>query len=164
MKQSNFQWSPVNNHWPSYSQLLHRAPRGRCSPGCTGLHKESSEWSGSPSAPGPGGLLGGCSARRQPVKFEGKQPGVSWWLCRWSPLQSLHLLAHQCHPTRTERSKKHTSFEEAQSVNRISHLIEEHILPVGPFSCKLLDDPLWADAMFGTQLLPELKADCKQRR
>lgn len=44
----------------------------------------------------------------------------------------------------------------------IGHLIEEHILPVSPFRCKLLDDPLRADAMLGTQLLPELKTDCSQ--
>lgn len=44
----------------------------------------------------------------------------------------------------------------------IGHLIEEHILPVSAFRCKLLDDPLRADAMFGTQLLPELKTDCRQ--
>lgn len=41
----------------------------------------------------------------------------------------------------------------------IGHLIEEHILPVSPLGCKLLDDPLRADAMLGAQLLPELKAD-----
>lgn len=44
----------------------------------------------------------------------------------------------------------------------VGHLIEEHILPVSPFRCKLLDDPLRADAMLGTQLLPELKTDCRQ--
>lgn len=44
----------------------------------------------------------------------------------------------------------------------IVHLIEEHILPVSPFRCKLLDDALWADAMLGTQLFPELKTDCRQ--
>lgn len=43
-----FQWSPVNIHWPSCSQPLRRAQRGRCSQGCTGLHKESWGWSGSP--------------------------------------------------------------------------------------------------------------------
>lgn len=41
----------------------------------------------------------------------------------------------------------------------IGHLIKEHILPVSPFGCKLLDDPLRADAMLGTQLLPELKTN-----
>lgn len=45
-----------------------------------------------------------------------------------------------------------------------NYLIEENILPVGPFSCKLLNYPLGADAMFCTQLLPELKADCKTKR
>lgn len=44
----------------------------------------------------------------------------------------------------------------------IRHLVEEHILPVSPFRCKLLHDPLWADAMLGTQLFPELKTDCRQ--
>lgn len=45
-----------------------------------------------------------------------------------------------------------------------THLIEENILPVGPFGGKLLDDALWTDAMLCTQLLPELKADCRQTR
>lgn len=41
----------------------------------------------------------------------------------------------------------------------VAHLIEEHILPVGPFGRKLLDDPLRADSVLGTQLLPKLKTD-----
>lgn len=45
-----------------------------------------------------------------------------------------------------------------------SYLIEEHILPVCPFSRKLLNNPLWADAMLCTQLLPKLKSDCKTDR
>ena len=40
-----------------------------------------------------------------------------------------------------------------------SYLIEKHILPVGPLSCKLLNDPLWTDAVLCTQLLPKLKTD-----
>lgn len=45
------------------------------------------------------------------------------------------------------------------SNTKVGHLIEEHILPVGPFGCKLLDDPLRADPVLSTQLLPKLKTD-----
>lgn len=47
---------------------------------------------------------------------------------------------------------------------RTRYLIEEHILPVCAFSCELLNNPLWADAMLCTQLLPKLKTDCKTDR
>lgn len=45
-----------------------------------------------------------------------------------------------------------------------SYLIEENILSVGSFSCKLLNNPLRADAMLCTQLLPELKPNWKQNQ
>lgn len=41
-----------------------------------------------------------------------------------------------------------------------SYLIEENILPVCPFSSKLLNNPLRTDAMLCTQLLPKLKTNC----
>lgn len=40
-----------------------------------------------------------------------------------------------------------------------AYLIEEYILSVGPFCSKLLNNPLWTDAMLSTQLLPKLKSD-----
>lgn len=43
---------------------------------------------------------------------------------------------------------------------RVSHLIEEHVLPVGALGGELLNDPLRADAVLRTQLLPELETDC----
>lgn len=44
-------------------------------------------------------------------------------------------------------------------INFSSYLIEEHVLPVGSFSGKLLNNPLWTDAMLRTQLLPKLKTN-----
>lgn len=45
-----------------------------------------------------------------------------------------------------------------------NYLIEEHILSVGPFCCKLLYNPLRTDTMLCTQLLPKLKANYKEER
>lgn len=104
-------------------------------------------------------------------------------LCRAAPqvlpytaqlrhLVATHVVAHKARGGGTKECKDRNAWfvppwgggndTEADRVS-MGHLVEEHILSVGPFSGELLNDPLRTDAVLSTQLLPKLKTNCKHR-
>lgn len=122
-------------------------------------------------APGPGAPLGGCSAHHQPAQRAASQ--VLPYTARLRHLVATRVVANKApEGEETKECKDRNAWfvrpwggengTEAARV-KMGHLVEEHILSVGPFSCELLNDPLRTDAVLSTQLLPKLKTNCKHR-